>query len=354
MFVQPFASDRKPAEKKNLPSYLTDFYNEKNKNHSLEQLREMAIDISITDEESMAVFFETLQQSKKNNWFKFRAGRITASNFKTASRTSVEKPSLSLIKSICYPLKALFKAKATSWGIKYEDEAFQEYQDSIKSEHRNFSVTKCGFIISLENPIFGASPDGLIVCDCCDDRCVEIKCPYRMSDSSINFDDFCNLNSFLKKDESGSFFLDPSHEYYYQVQLQMYCTETKFCDFIIWSKYYGVLVLHIPADNQFISFNLQKAINFHKNVIKPELLARWYTTIMTTRTSDSALELWCYCNKKDDGTEMIQCANDMCNIKLFHRQCVNLAPPRSENDLWLCDMCKLNSPDALELDVYTM
>lgn len=98
---------------------------------------------------------ETIKQSKSYNWFKLRAGRITASKFKSACATSTEKPSLSLIKGICYPPKMLFKTKQLTYGLDHEEKARNDYQKYMGTTmHINISVTKTGLIIDLKNPIY--------------------------------------------------------------------------------------------------------------------------------------------------------------------------------------------------------
>jgi hypothetical protein len=57
------------------------------------------------------------------NWFKQRAGRITASKLKAACRTKLHKPSSSLINSICYPEANKIYNAATSWGLNNEAQA---------------------------------------------------------------------------------------------------------------------------------------------------------------------------------------------------------------------------------------
>jgi len=58
----------------------------------------------------------TCDQSKSKSWFRFRAGRITASRFKQAVCTNPDQPSLSLLKNICYPEINKFSTAATEWG----------------------------------------------------------------------------------------------------------------------------------------------------------------------------------------------------------------------------------------------
>lgn len=100
--------------------------------------------------------------------------------------------------------------------------------------HKDFKVTETGFEISLEKPEFGASPDGLVTCSCCGSGCLEIKSPYRLGLGAklidlVKLKDFC-----LQRGEK--IFLDPTHEYYYQVQFQMFCLEKKYCDFVVWGQ----------------------------------------------------------------------------------------------------------------------
>ena len=59
-------------------------------------------------------------QSQSKLWFKYRAGRITASRMKAVCRIDAGNPAQSLIKSICYPEAFSFSTKATKWGCKHE------------------------------------------------------------------------------------------------------------------------------------------------------------------------------------------------------------------------------------------
>ena len=59
------------------------------------------VSIEITDDMSQAVEKETRKQSKTPLWFKYRAGRVTASRMKAVCHTDVTNPAQSLVKSIC-------------------------------------------------------------------------------------------------------------------------------------------------------------------------------------------------------------------------------------------------------------
>ena len=55
----------------------------------------------------------TKAQSRSSAWFDHRSCRITASTLKAVCRTSIEKPSISLLKRICYPEDTQFSTAAT-------------------------------------------------------------------------------------------------------------------------------------------------------------------------------------------------------------------------------------------------
>ena len=64
------------------------------------------------------------------------------------------------------------------------------------NEHVNFSLSKSGLVIDCKYPFFGASPDGVIKCRCCEFGVLEIKCPYS-----------CRDKSFLTRSNESNFFL---------------------------------------------------------------------------------------------------------------------------------------------------
>ena len=67
----------------------------------------------LTSEEIHLVEQHTKAQSRSSLWFNHRSCRITASTIKSVCRTSLEKPSVSLLKRICYPEESKFSTVAT-------------------------------------------------------------------------------------------------------------------------------------------------------------------------------------------------------------------------------------------------
>ena len=141
-------------------------------------------------------------------------------------------PSVSLIKSICYLESYRFSVEATKWGCQHEKLALDAYRLMKEKQHLNFRTVNCGFIISTDEPIIGASRDSLISCDCCGEGCVEVKCPCCIRNNTI---DEAASNSDPKFCiHSGS--LSTTHPYYAQIQTQMNVCNRKYCDFFMWTE----------------------------------------------------------------------------------------------------------------------
>ena len=73
----------------------------------------------------------TRSQAHSKLWYVYRAGRITASNFKSAVHTNPSNPSTSLIKKICYPQSYKFKTEATQWGLDHEQLAIASFLEKM-------------------------------------------------------------------------------------------------------------------------------------------------------------------------------------------------------------------------------
>ncbi len=136
--------------------------------------------IKVSFEQVKAVDVSTREQAKSTVWFQQRVGRITASRLKLAIHTDIMQPSQSLIKSICYPESHNFKFKATSWGCEHEESARKSYIEIAKRRHNKLESSQCGLVISTSFPYMGASPDGIVNCECCGNGVVEIKCLYSL------------------------------------------------------------------------------------------------------------------------------------------------------------------------------
>ena len=177
--AQPY-SDSFVQAKENVPTSFQSLYKPEHFSRSYEELLTLVLDLPrevVTPSMAANVEVLTRHQSKSQEWFRFRAGRITASRYRQVLHTSIQKPSFSLLKAVCYPESFSFKVPATLWGCQHEQDAIQQYKSQATS-HTDISITSCGFHICLTHPFLGASPDALVQCECCGQGVVEVKCPY--------------------------------------------------------------------------------------------------------------------------------------------------------------------------------
>ena len=102
----------------------------------------------MTEEHVKAVEKATKGQSESKIWHQQHTGRVTASRLRSASVTSVVKPSPSLIKSMCYPESNKFYSAACRWGCMHEDTACKAYFVKCSEEHDTFDILESGLILS--------------------------------------------------------------------------------------------------------------------------------------------------------------------------------------------------------------
>ena len=138
-----------------------------------------------------------------------------------------------------------------------------------KKTHVNLNVRETGFHVRINYQFLGASPDGINSCDCHDDqKLLEIKCPSKYEDGFLNWE---NDKDFpLAKDKS----LNTSHQYYFQVQLQMFASKFYSVDFLPCSpKNNGkILLTMVEKNNDFIEKINAKSWQYFENILLPEYL----------------------------------------------------------------------------------
>ena len=131
----------------------------------------------------------------------------------------------------------------------------------MRKQHRNYihklyqKITRIftfATAVWLSHQFLGASPDGVISCDCCGTGLIEIKCPHCKKDTTIN--EAAEDNKFCLKEISGVLQLDQNHPYYFQVQEQLHVCkdiiECKYTDFVEWTKK-EIFIQRILPDSKF-------------------------------------------------------------------------------------------------------
>uniref|UniRef100_A0A672J7X2 YqaJ viral recombinase domain-containing protein n=1 Tax=Salarias fasciatus TaxID=181472 RepID=A0A672J7X2_SALFA len=226
-----------------------------------EHCKSLAGRISLTNEQADYIESTTRKQNKSSTWHQYRAGRVTASNMHSVYVSSLDKPSQSVVNSVCYPKNTTNSSSAIEWGRQNENHAREMYRLQSNRHHSGSEVTQCGFFINPKFPEVGASPDGLVQCNCCGRGCIEIKCSYKYRDLTVS--EACSRSDrdFCLELHEGEIRLKPEHPYYKQVQTQIFVTETEYCDFIVWTKK-DFAVVRVAPDAELWAALLEKAEQF--------------------------------------------------------------------------------------------
>lgn len=102
-----------------LPPLLSGLYKPEHLELPYHKLLEVCEDVydslEISAEQCINLEKSTKDQAKSKLWFTSRAGRVTASNFKSAACTDLTRPSQSLIMTVCYPEAYKFTSSATRY-----------------------------------------------------------------------------------------------------------------------------------------------------------------------------------------------------------------------------------------------
>lgn len=175
---------------------------------------------------------QTKSQAASEKWHRFRTGRVTASNAGAICATSLNKPSKSLLKRICYPDKV--HSLAMDWGKKKEASARAAYVEATASHHVKFQCQLSGLHIRSDYPFVAATPDGIISCECCGDGLLEVKCPFSAKHDTIA--EFASNKQSCLVVEGEDARLSSKHHYHYQVQMQMMICKKTYCDFVVWTE----------------------------------------------------------------------------------------------------------------------
>ena len=138
-----------------------------------------------------------------------------------------------------------------------EREAISTFTDFLKKTRKDFAVQECRLILLDSHPFTEASPDAIASCLCCQNFCVEVKCPYSISHTSPKDSEL----AFIGK-VNDQFKL---HIYYTQCQLQMAVTNLEKTYFVVWTRH-GMIIDTITFDKELWDDMKDKLIFYYKNV----------------------------------------------------------------------------------------
>lgn len=253
---------------------------------SVEQLRRIGkqLKFQLNKEEVDQVENLTKGQTTSDLWHLVRIGRITASILKEAVNSNFDSPppKQSLLTRICHPYKCHFDSPAVMYGRNNEKHG-KRYARSLFQDHENVTFHECGLTIYKDRPYLAASPDLIIKCHCCGTFTVEVKCPYRLRTNSLlsyqpPLTELINSrDSFLQINENTrDFELVKSHKFYYQVQAQIFITNSDFGLFVVWSKREQISII-VHKDVSFWLRCVIKSEQYFYRIILPELLGNAFS-----------------------------------------------------------------------------
>ena len=224
----------------------------------------------ISDEQIEDIECATRGQSENKFWCELHKFKITASNFGKVMKCS--KSPDGILKSMLY---AQPKSKYLTYGKENEHIAIEAYSTYKKEQGNEVTVKEVGLMISKDHPGYGASLDGLVFdVQKAEQGGLECKCPLSKAGQSI--DEAVADPKFYLNKEAGVIKLHQKHNYFIQVQGQMFVTGLKWVDFVV---YFGsnrsIFVERIFFDAKLWSDDIfPKLDRFYKWAFIPELLTR--------------------------------------------------------------------------------
>ena len=236
-----------------LPPKLTSYYAAKYMSCTVSQVLRLSrfklSTIKCSKEQASFLEKSTCGQSSSVLWFDHRKGCITSSVVGSVARFQFKVYPLSRVKSILQYSQLSSTVPALEWGRLNEENARQQYYALASSQHINFQLQLSGLHIDTQYPYLGATPDGIVSCDCCGTGLLEIKCPFTYKHSVLS--DIDDEKFYLQKTGNGEFMLSKTHQYYFQVQAQLSICDKPYSDFVCWTTC-SIHMERIHADSEFM------------------------------------------------------------------------------------------------------
>ncbi|KAJ1087437.1 hypothetical protein NDU88_000608 [Pleurodeles waltl] len=220
-----------------------------------------------------AIEKETRGQRDNPKWHEWRENRITASvahkiaNSHFVNRKTSEVPQ-SYLKAVVGQ-GPVIQTPATSWGIRNEKRAVQEYAHlKSRNSRGGVKVEDCGLFIHPKKTWLAASPDGIVKNNSTGKPIglLEVKCPYKHKDQTIR--EACKDDKFCLTPAGNSYTLKKDHPYYTQVQTQMAATGVKKTDFVVYTKK-ETTIAPVKFDAKFWKATEPKLEKFYNDVVVP-------------------------------------------------------------------------------------
>ena len=214
---------------------------------------------TITPTAAAKIEESTRGQSSNSKWKEERLLRVHSSHFgricKATERTDFNNLARSLVthKDI--------KSSAICHGIKYEASAVKMFEEITEMD-----TSECGIFVSQNHPYLASSPDRIVD----DDTLLEVKCPFVAKDKPISH----ITVPYLQLDDNDNLKLDPTHDYYYQIQGQLYCSDRRTCWFVVFTLK-DTKIIKISRDENFIVSMLSTLQSFYETYFRQALIQKF-------------------------------------------------------------------------------
>lgn len=200
---------------------------------------------------------------------------ITASIFERVCKrmsTVLAHPATDTSKLVSHVLSSGHKelnVPAVAWGRSKEVSARRSYRRVETKRCQKLHVAETGLVISAQYPFIGCSPDGIVSCACHPSRVLEIKCPYTMRNEHPKDAAMAHGCSLI----NGVWSLDPTSEYYHQVQAQMGIVGMDQCDLVVFTKK-GIHTVRVFFKESFFTDMLPTVVRFFKEHVFVSLVQK--------------------------------------------------------------------------------
>ncbi|XP_055954502.1 uncharacterized protein LOC126811236 [Patella vulgata] len=201
---------------------------------------------------------QTKYQSACDRWTAERRKRITSSNFGNICKATIKRDIDMLLRGLLHPVN--LKTKQTMYGRQYESVAVESFETLT-----NTKTKSCGLFVSETHPMLAASPDRVID----DETLVEVKCPYSARNYLISEQTVPYLTI-----TDGKLTLKKTHNYYYQIQGQLFCAGRRQCKFIVFTLT-DIKIIDIFYDHEFVMEMLNRLSSFYDSHFKNAILNKY-------------------------------------------------------------------------------
>ena len=178
-----------------------------------------------------------MTQGQSELWTNERKKRLTASVVGSILKMKATTRKGKKVESLLY--SKFYGNRATMYGIEMEPEARNDYVKYQQNNGHPCLKTECvGLVVSMENPWLAASLDDRVYDPNVNSPLglAEYKNPHSVRNTSLS--QACQSSKTFclqaeERDDKTVYSLKRRHDYYFQIQCQLYCDGREWCYFVL-------------------------------------------------------------------------------------------------------------------------